>query len=74
MGYEIAERLHVMALHPLAQLRFTNCLMPKRNLLGTSSDGVKLAMRTLDIFYASVVASIQSFARRTLGEALAHLQ
>ena len=56
------EGLPVMAPHPLAQLRFTTCLMPKRNLLGTSSGGFKLAMRTLDIFLASVVASTQGFA------------
>ncbi len=71
-GFEIAERIEVMAPHPLARLRFTNCRVPKSQLLGVAGEGFKLAMRTLDIFRASVAAAALGFARRALDEALAH--
>ena len=71
-GFEIAERIAVIAPHPLARLRFTGCRVPKTQLLGAPGEGFKLAMRTLDIFRASVAAAALGFARRALDEALAH--
>jgi len=71
-GFEIAERLQVMAPHPLARLRFNGCRVPKTQLLGAPGEGFKLAMRTLDIFRASVAAAALGFARRALDEALQH--
>jgi len=71
-GLEIAERLQVMAPHPLARLRFSGCRVPKTQLLGERGQGFKLAMQTLDIFRASVAAAALGFARRALDEALAH--
>jgi len=73
-GLEIAERIEVMAPHPLARLRFVNCRVPKRQRLGEAGDGFKLAMRTLDIFRASVAAAALGFARRALDEALQFAQ
>jgi acyl-CoA dehydrogenase len=70
-GFEIAERLSVIAPHPLARLRFAGCRVPKSQLLGRPGEGFKLAMRTLDIFRASVAAAALGFARRALDEALA---
>jgi len=71
-GLEIAERLHVIAPHPLARLRFNGCRVPKAQMLGAAGEGFKLAMRTLDIFRASVAAAALGFARRALDEALHH--
>jgi acyl-CoA dehydrogenase len=71
-GFEIAERIEVMAPHPLARLRFADCRLPKSALLGAPGEGFKLAMRTLDIFRASVAAAALGFARRALDEAMAH--
>lgn len=71
-GLEIAERIHTIAPHPLARLRFVNCRVPAANRLGAPGEGFKLAMRTLDIFRASVAAAALGFARRALDEALAH--
>jgi acyl-CoA dehydrogenase len=71
-GLEIAERIQVIAPHPLARLRFSGCRVPKAQLLGAPGEGFKLAMRTLDIFRASVAAAALGFARRALDEALAH--
>ncbi len=73
-GLEIAERIDVMAPHPLARLRFSACRIPRDRLLGAPGEGFKLAMRTLDIFRASVAGAALGFARRALDEALAHAQ
>ncbi|CAN7635813.1 acyl-CoA dehydrogenase family protein [Trinickia sp. LjRoot230] len=69
-GLVVAERLDVMAPHPLARLCFTGARVPKRNLLGPPGTGFKLAMRTLDVFRTSVAAAALGFARRALSAAL----
>jgi len=71
-GFSIAERIDVMAPHPLATIRFTNCRIPAGRRLGAPGEGFKIAMRTLDIFRASVAAAAVGFARRALAEALGH--
>jgi alkylation response protein AidB-like acyl-CoA dehydrogenase len=70
-GLSVAERIDVIAPHPLARLRFANCRVPARRRLGAPGEGFKLAMRTLDIFRTSVAAAALGFARRALDEALA---
>ncbi|MND96565.1 Acyl-CoA dehydrogenase [compost metagenome] len=71
-GFSIAERIDVIAPHPLATIRFDNCRIPASRLLGAPGEGFKIAMRTLDIFRASVAAAALGFAKRALDEALAH--
>jgi acyl-CoA dehydrogenase len=70
-GLDIAKRIEVTAPHPLARLRFRNCRIPAARLIGTSGEGFKIAMRSLDIFRAGVAAAALGFARRALDEALA---
>jgi acyl-CoA dehydrogenase len=70
-GFEIAERIDVIAPHPLARLRFTDCRVPASKRLGEAGQGFKVAMATLDIFRTSVAAAALGFARRALDEALA---
>jgi acyl-CoA dehydrogenase len=71
-GFSIAERIEVIAPHPLATIRFEGCRIPVSRRLGASGEGFKIAMRTLDIFRASVAAAALGFARRALDEAVAH--
>ena len=70
-GLTIAERIDVIAPHPLATLRFENCRVPVGNRLGAAGGGFKVAMQTLDIFRASVAAAALGFARRALEETIA---
>ncbi|MCX7169993.1 MAG: acyl-CoA dehydrogenase family protein [Proteobacteria bacterium] len=70
-GLEIAAIIPVIAPHPLATLRFTNCRVPAKNLLGIAGSGFKVAMQTLDIFRTSVAAAALGFARHAFDEALA---
>ncbi|MDB5859633.1 MAG: Butyryl-CoA dehydrogenase (Short-chain-acyl-CoA dehydrogenase)-like protein [Ramlibacter sp.] len=69
-GFEIAERIEVIAPHPLASLRFRNCKVPLAQRIGAPGEGFKVAMRTLDVFRTSVAAAALGFARRALDEAL----
>jgi acyl-CoA dehydrogenase len=70
-GFEIAERIEVMAPHPLARLAFKNCRVAKSQRVGAPGQGFKIAMQPLDIFRTSVAAAALGFARRALDEALA---
>ncbi|GHD45915.1 acyl-CoA dehydrogenase [Thalassobaculum fulvum] len=69
-GLEIAERIEVIAPHPLARLRFDGCRVPVANRIGKPGEGFKVAMGTLDVFRATVGAAALGFARRGLDEAL----
>jgi acyl-CoA dehydrogenase len=71
-GLVIAERIALLAPHPLARIEFDGCRVPADALLGDVGEGFKLAMRTLDIFRASVAAAANGFARRALDEAARH--
>ncbi|MCT9810157.1 acyl-CoA dehydrogenase family protein [Acidovorax sp. Be4] len=69
-GLTIAERINVIAPHPLARLEFTACRIPAAQRIGAPGEGFKVAMRTLDVFRTSVAAAALGFARRALDEAL----
>jgi acyl-CoA dehydrogenase len=67
-GLTVAERIEVIAPHPLATLRFDNVRVPVANRLGKPGDGFKVAMATLDVFRSTVGAAALGFARRALHE------
>ena len=69
-GLEIAERIEVMAPHPLARLRFEGCRVPVGTRIGEAGRGMKIALATLDVFRTSVAAAALGFARRALDESL----
>jgi acyl-CoA dehydrogenase len=71
-GLTIAERIEVIAPHPLATLRFEGCRVPVENRIGGPGEGFKVAMATLDIFRSTVGAAALGFARRALHETLTH--
>ncbi|HEY7904356.1 MAG TPA: acyl-CoA dehydrogenase family protein [Casimicrobiaceae bacterium] len=71
-GVAIVERLDAIAPHPLAHLALRDVRVPATAMLGAEGDGFKLAMRTLDIFRASVAAAAVGMARRAFDAAVAH--
>jgi acyl-CoA dehydrogenase len=68
-GLKIAERIHVIAPHPLATLRFDDMRLPASALLGQRGRGFQQAMATLDVFRTTVGAAALGLARRALDEA-----
>ena len=71
-GLDSSEHIAVMAPHPLATLKFSQCTVPASAQLGPLNGGFKLAMQTLDIFRASVAGAALGMARRALAEAVSH--
>ena len=69
-GFEVAERLHTIAPHPLARLRFSDVRIPASALIGEPGAGFKVAMSVLDVFRSTVAAAALGFARRALDETL----
>ena len=69
-GLSVAERIEVMAPHPLARLTFKDCRVGTDDLIGAPGDGFKIAMATLDVFRTSVGAAALGFARRALAETI----
>ncbi len=68
-GLSVAERIDVIAPHPLARLKFERARLPVSALIGARGEGFKIAMATLDIFRATVGAAALGLARRALDEA-----
>ncbi len=69
-GLAVAERIQVIAPHPLARLKFTACRIKRTALIGAVGEGFRIAMGTLDVFRTTVGAAALGFARRALDEAL----
>jgi acyl-CoA dehydrogenase len=69
-GLKLAERIEVIAPHPLATLRFDDVRVPLANRLGRGGEGFTVAMATLDIFRSTVGAAALGFARRALHESI----
>ena len=67
-GLTVAERIEVIAPHPLARLEFDGV---RGELIGASGDGFGIAMRVLTLFRVTVAAAALGFARRALDEAIA---
>jgi acyl-CoA dehydrogenase len=72
-GLEVAERISLIAPHPLATIAFKDCRVPVSARLGVPGEGFKIAMATLDVFRTTVGAAALGFARRALDEALARV-
>jgi len=64
----VAERIDVIAPHPLARLRFDGV---PAEIIGEPREGFAIAMRTLNRFRVTVGAAALGFARRAFDEAIA---
>jgi len=73
-GLEVAERLDVIAPHPLATLKFTDMSLPRPALIGAPGKGFGIAMSVLDVFRSTVGAAALGFARRALDETLTRVR
>ena len=66
----VAERIDVIAPHPLARLTYDNVRIPADAIIGEPGEGFRIGMETLTLFRVTVGAAASGFARRALGEAL----
>ncbi len=72
-GFAVTERIDLIAPHPLGTLAFTDCRIPKQNLVGQRGRGFAVAMATLDVFRSTVAAAALGMARRAMDETLSHV-
>jgi acyl-CoA dehydrogenase len=72
-GLKIAERLEVIAPHPLARLTFDDVRVPVSAMIGKPGEGFRIAMSVLDVFRPTVGAAALGFARRALDETLSRI-
>jgi acyl-CoA dehydrogenase len=73
-GFTIAERIEVIAPHPLARLTFDGVRVPASAMIGAPGEGFRIAMSTLDVFRSTVGAAALGFARRALDETLTRVR
>jgi acyl-CoA dehydrogenase len=66
----VAERIKVIAPHPLARLRFDNVRIAADSIIGEPGEGFRIGMETLNLFRVTVGAAALGFARRALEETL----
>ena len=66
-GLSVAERIEVIAPHPLARLKFEGV---RAEPIGEPGQGFRIAMATLNLFRVTVGAAALGFARRALDEAI----
>ncbi|WP_048647289.1 acyl-CoA dehydrogenase family protein [Nitratireductor soli] len=69
-GLNVAERIDVIAPHPLARLSFDDVRVPASAMIGKPGDGFRIAMSVLDVFRSTVGAAALGFARRALDETI----
>ena len=66
----VAERIEVIAPHPLGHLKYDNVRIPADAIIGEPGEGFRIGMETLNLFRVTVGAAALGFARRALDEAL----
>jgi acyl-CoA dehydrogenase len=67
----VAERIDVIAPHPLGRIKYNNVRIPADAVIGEPGEGFRIGMETLNLFRVTVGAAALGFARRALDEALA---
>ena len=66
----VAERIEVIAPHPLGRIKYDNVRIPADAIIGEPGEGFRIGMETLNLFRVTVGAAALGFARRALDEAL----
>jgi acyl-CoA dehydrogenase len=69
-GLRVAERIEVIAPHPLGRLTYENVRIPADAIIGEPGEGFRIGMETLNLFRVTVGAAALGFARRATEEAM----
>lgn len=70
-GFE-GKQMKLMGPHPIAELTFTDCRLPRENLLGEPGRGMRISLSTLDFLRMSVGAAAVGVAQRAYEEAISY--
>ena len=71
-GFSVGKHEEKLGLHgsPTAEIVFTDCIVPKENLLGAEGKGFKIAMQTLDGGRIGIAAQALGIAEGAMEEAI----
>ncbi len=71
-GFSVGKHEEKMGLHgsPTAEIVFTDCIVPKENLLGQEGKGFRIAMATLDGGRIGIAAQALGIAEGAMAEAM----
>ena len=71
-GFSVGKHEEKMGLHgsPTAEIVFTDCVVPKENLLGREGKGFSIAMQTLDGGRIGIAAQALGIAQGAMAEAM----
>ena len=71
-GFSVGKHEVKMGLHgsPTAEIVFTDCIVPKENLLGKEGAGFKICMQTLDTGRIGIAAQALGIAEGAMAEAI----
>jgi len=69
-GYKVTRQMEILAVDVVNELKFKDCLVPRKNLLGEEGRGFPLAMQTLDLLRCSVGAHAVGIAQEAFDLAL----
>jgi acyl-CoA dehydrogenase len=70
-GFE-GKPMKLMGPHPIGELSFVDCRVPRENLLGEPGRGMRVALSTLDFLRMSVGAAVVGIAQRAFDEAVSY--
>ena len=75
-GFSVGKHEEKMGLHgsPTAEIVFTDCIVPKENLLGQEGKGFKIAMQTLDGGRIGIAAQALGLGEGAIDEAVKYTQ
>ena len=75
-GFSVGKHEEKMGLHgsPTAEIVFTDCIVPKENLLGKEGQGFKIAMQTLDGGRIGIASQALGLGEGAVNEAIKYTQ
>ena len=75
-GFSVGKHEEKLGLHgsPTAEIVFTDCIVPKENLLGAEGKGFKIAMQTLDGGRIGIAAQALGLGEGAVNEAVKYTQ
>ena len=75
-GFSVGKHEEKMGLHgsPTAEIVFTDCIVPKENLLGKEGKGFKIAMQTLDGGRIGIASQALGLGEGAVNEAVKYTQ
>ena len=75
-GFSVGKHEEKLGLHgsPTAEIVFTDCIVPKENLLGAEGKGFKIAMQTLDGGRIGIASQALGIAEGAIDETVAYVK